>query len=338
MREIRDSVVQWLEAGEEVALARVVALEGAGGRREGETLALGPEGSRAGSILGGIADPVIIGAAQELEGASYIEIEVGDKDAISAGLACGGLARVLVQRADLVPSQLWAALAGRGPVCLATVVTSGGGPPEAPQPGESLVTQATEHAGRIGGDPAFITTVLDEAGRLLGQGRAARSWVETEEASVLVEAFVPPTRLIVVGDGSLVGALARQCRLLGWESGAADGAADASAAVGELGTADAVVVLSHDHELATPVLRQALEIGCYVGALGSRHTQAERRHRLLADGLEESEVARLHGPVGLDLGSRTPEETALAICAEILAHRSGRDAASLRASSGPING
>lgn len=106
-----------------------------------------------------------------------------------------------------------------------------------------------------------------------------------------------------------------------------------------LGPADGLVVLSHDPLVAIPTLQAALtgEAG-YVGALGSRTTQANRRTRLLAAGLDDAEIDRIHGPVGLDLGARTPEETAVAICAEMIAHRSGRTAASLTGGRGPING
>ena len=107
----------------------------------------------------------------------------------------------------------------------------------------------------------------------------------------------------------------------------------------DLRPSDALVVLSHDPAVDTPALAAALRSGePYVGALGSRHTQSARRQRLAAIGVPDAACDRIHGPVGLDLGARTPEEVALAVCAEILAHRSGRDAASLRAGTGPING
>jgi xanthine dehydrogenase accessory factor len=145
--------------------------------------------------------------------------------------------------------------------------------------------------------------------------------------------------LIVVGEGQLADALAAQGALLGWSTLIESVWSETTAErVRSLGHSDAVVVLSHDHAVDTPALAAALATDCYVGALGSRHTQSGRRERLRALGLSDDALDRIHGPVGLDLGARTPEETAVAVAGEILAHRSGRSAANLRSTSGPING
>jgi xanthine dehydrogenase accessory factor len=155
---------------------------------------------------------------------------------------------------------------------------------------------------------------------------------------MLVEAWIPAPRLVVVGDGDLVGALAAQGALLGWAATALqrpDGLDDALAWAG--GTA-AVVVLSHDPHVDVPILRRALEAGvAYVGAMGSRRTQSRRLERLAADGVADEQLERIHRPVGLDLGGRSAPEVALAICAEILAVRTGRGGGSLRDRGGPIH-
>lgn len=152
-------------------------------------------------------------------------------------------------------------------------------------------------------------------------------------------ARVAPTTVRIVGHAEVGAALADQAALLGWTSITVDGVDAAIAVASEQLAQDALVILSHDETIDTAALASALSHGRgYVGALGSRGTQAARRERLVAQGFSADQLASIHGPVGLDLGSRTPAETAVAIVAEIIAFRSGRTAASLATSTGPING
>ena len=132
--------------------------------------------------------------------------------------------------------------------------------------------------------------------------------------------------------------IARQASLLGWSTQTSTDLEDSLAAVERLGTEDAVIVLEHKHQIATPVLVAALqsEVG-YVGALGSRRMQAARGRSLQAAGATDEQIAALHCPTGLDLGARTPAESAVSIVAEIIATRSGRDAQPLRTSSNRIS-
>jgi xanthine dehydrogenase accessory factor len=106
----------------------------------------------------------------------------------------------------------------------------------------------------------------------------------------------------------------------------------------DLGPRDAVCVLTHDHKFDVPAIAAAVKTGVgYIGAMGSRRTHDGRLERLREAGLTDAEIERVMSPIGLDLGARTPEETAVAICAEIIAHRTGRRAASLRNTAGPIH-
>jgi xanthine dehydrogenase accessory factor len=312
MRDVATQVSQWQNDGLESAVARVVELHGFGGRRGGEALAINTAGDRAGTLLGGAATERVIEAARDLlatgSPATEVDVVLGDADAVAAGLACGGSAKVLIQSVASLPAGLWSSLEARVPVVLST---------------------ALDGSGR---------SDLDFDNALLGGGRSVNRLVEGDPRR-FEEALVAPTRLAVVGSADLVGALRRQGDLLGWEVVAIDGRDDAVRVAATLQPPDALVVLSHDPEVDTPALSAGLRLGHgYVGALGSRHTQAARRERLRALGLSDAECDRIHGPVGLDLGARTPEEVALAICAEILAARSGRDAGSLHAGTGPING
>src|SRR5262249_17247147 len=148
---------------------------------------------------------------------------------------------------------------------------------------------------------------------------------------ILLELFAPTPRLVIVGAGELADALARQGALLGWEVRATADVGASLTEVAGLGPADAGVVLSHDADIDAPTMAAAFDrrVG-YVGALGSRRTQAARRQRLLERGIADALIDTVHGPVGLDLGARTPAETALAVFAEIVTVRSGRSASSLR--------
>jgi xanthine dehydrogenase accessory factor len=177
-----------------------------------------------------------------------------------------------------------------------------------------------------------------EAREALAKARTSAHVVEREGGALFVETFVPQVRVVVVGRATLADALAEQGALLGWQTAITDGLDDSTAAVAKLKASDALVLLTHDKTIDAAILAQALGGGVgYVGALGSRTNQGGRRDRLREMGVPEADVARLHGPVGLDIGAASPAETALAICAEIIAAKAGRTAAPLTASAAPIH-
>jgi len=155
---------------------------------------------------------------------------------------------------------------------------------------------------------------------------------------VLIEAWVPAPRLVVVGTGELVTALDAQGQLLGWDCRATAQGKDLAELLDWAGATAALIVLSHDPEIDTPALAVALARGVpYVGALGSRATQSRRLERLAAAGVDATAIDRIHRPIGLDLGGRKASEVALSIAAEILAGHRGRDGRPLRDRQGPIN-
>jgi xanthine dehydrogenase accessory factor len=309
MRELGRTVAEWLGAGHRVAVARVVDVHGFGAVPAGEVLAVRDDGARAGELLRGVADPVISGAVPAaLSGAaSVVNAPVGESDAVAAGLACAGSARVLVHAVS--DASVWTALAEGSPVALATSLVSG----------ESTVPGSPD-----GPDGA----VAAEASRLLAAGATGRSVV----GDVLVDAWVPTPSVVTIGGGALAAAIAAQAELLGWAARNVSTVSEAVAEVAAFGPADVLVLLDHD-----PAMDEVLRVGLshgrgFLGALGSRRTQAARRERLLAAGVPADAVGRVHGPVGLDLGARSPAETAVSIVAEVLATRSGRGGAALRAS------
>jgi len=145
------------------------------------------------------------------------------------------------------------------------------------------------------------------------------------------EAAPEVPRLVIVGEGAFADALVRQADVLGWAVAITTDRAESLAAVSRLGANDAVVVQDHEHAVATPVLVAALRGGVgYVGALGSRNMQSARVESLRRAGITDDECAELHCPTGLDLGARTPSESAVSIVAEIIATRSGRQPLALR--------
>jgi xanthine dehydrogenase accessory factor len=337
MREAAAAALDGVKNGRSTIVARVVAFEGFGGRSSGEAVTLVDGDPIAGSLLGGLAGPLLAELAESPPGLARLErVSVGDSDAVAAGLACGGSATVLVSDAGLVEERVWAAIGEGAAVAVVTQAKDDGRAMAFVRPRGS---EAVEISGSLG-SKADDERAAGLAEQALGARGSSTAIYEADDGSPLViECIVPVTSLLVIGEGTLAEAISAQAALLGWPAAIAgewDGAARRLAE--SLRPEDAIVVLSHDPEVYTPALLAALSTGCYVGALGSRHTQQLRKERLAAEGASEEAIARIHGPVGLDLGARTPAETAVAIVAEILAARAGRNAASLSSTSGPING
>jgi xanthine dehydrogenase accessory factor len=244
------------------------------------------------------------------------------------------------------------------PIALVTVVSG-------PHVGGKLLVEPGAAAVGTLGDPNLDRVVArDAAGELEAGLTSTRHYGEHGEAreravSVFIESFVRPPRMIIFGAVDFTAALARSAKLLGYNVTVCDARsvfatrarfpmADAVvndwpdrhlAQVGsELGPRDAVCVLTHDAKFDVPALVAACGTAVgYIGAMGSRVTHDKRIVRLREAGLDDDDIARVMSPIGLDLGARTPEETAVSICAEIISHRTGRAAPSLRDATGPIH-
>jgi xanthine dehydrogenase accessory factor len=335
MYDTAQIVRDWLDSGQRVAFARVVNRVGFSGDTELEMLACNERGETSGDLLGGtVTDASLAALRKALAAPATIELlsaHVNDDRAVSAGLSCGGSAQVLVQPADAVPSELWPALAERRPVVLATGIDG-----RVAGTGSIVVLPDQQPSGSLG-DAEADQAVAEQAVKLLAGGLASSDVMRTDAGAVLVEAFIPEPHVVVVGGGALAEAISAQARLLGWLARVATDLAETEAALEWAGQAGAMVVLSHDVDLGPDALYAALHSDAFfVGALGSRRTQANRATRLTKLGVGPDELARIHGPVGLDLGGRSPAQIALAICAEVLAVRTGRQAAQLRATEGSI--
>ncbi|MFD7310318.1 XdhC family protein [Promicromonospora sp. NPDC059942] len=220
------------------------------------------------------------------------------------------------------------------------------------------------------GDPGLDAAVTaDAVGQVAAGASALREYGPHGERTgtgtrVFLQVFAPPPRLLVFGAIDFAAALARAGRLLGYRVTVCDARpvfatparfpeADevvtewphrylaAEIAAGCVSARDAVCVLTHDAKFDVPLLHTALTDlpdGTYVGAMGSRRAHAERAARLVEDGVPRAALNRLHSPIGLDLGARTPDETAVSIVAELIAARSGATARPLRETDGPIHG
>ncbi len=353
MRELLDQVRAWQAEGAELGRAVVVRTFGSAPRPEGATLVATADGRLAGSVSGGCVEGAAFEEIQRAraDGVSrVIRYGISDEQAWDVGLACGGTIDVLVE--PLVRPEVVGAAAGRGGVAVVIALPGDAPPaafgPHAPGVGEAPAPAFTiaEDGSLAGstGSPAADAALAGTARDLLARGGSAT--VEAAGRQWFLEGFPAAPRLVIVGAVQVAMPLSRIARELGYATVVVDGRAafatkerfpavdalvvgwpDEVAEEIGLGPADAVAVLTHDVKFDEPAIVEALRRGCrYVGAVGSRKTQADRRARLLAAGVGEADLDRLRGPIGLDLGGRAPAETALAIMAEIVAERHGGSA------------
>ncbi|MEU7552556.1 XdhC family protein [Streptomyces sp. NPDC044571] len=326
MRELVETARQWVAEGRVGFLARPVAEQGFGPRDPAGALLLDARvGACEGDLYRGVFDAELLAEAGAWEPgatARVCEVSVGADGAAEARLTCGGRAEILLQPLASVPAQWWELL-GEGV-------------------GVALVTRLNERADRAVSE---VVRAVDapgndaerRAGELLATRRPGRDALYGDSGLVLVEAYPSAPYVLIGGGGELADLIAAQVRLLGWTSATVADAGEAEELLEARRDAACLVMLSHDPEFDVPTLRTALALGIpYVGALGSRKTTARRREGLIAAGAGEAELARVHGPIGLDLGARTPAETALAICAEVLAVLGGYEMRALRDSDGPL--
>jgi xanthine dehydrogenase accessory factor len=301
-------------------------------------MAVRDDGLIAGSVSGGCVESAVVEASADVvrTGVSrLLEFGVSDETAWAVGLACGGKIKVYVERR----SELQDAFADRwkrGQAAAMVTLVSG-----APGVlgGQMIVDTDGRAVGSLGG---LLELARAEAVAALSQG--ASRLVPMDGAEVFIDVSLPPTTLVVVGGVHIAVALTSLARELGYRTIVVDPrpafgnserfphvdrilASWPDEAMGQigLGPSTAVAVLTHDPKLDDPALRESLpSTAFYVGALGSKATQAKRKKRLLEAGLSEAQVARLHAPIGLDLGGRSPEEVALAVLAQVVAVRHGR--------------
>jgi xanthine dehydrogenase accessory factor len=353
----------WLRDGRRVVAGTLVAVDGSAPLDVGASLYVDEQGTLEGSVTGGCVESAVVQEALAMleEGTppALMTYGISDELAGTVGLMCGGVVHIFIHEirddARAAVLEAMSAIREERPAALATLL-------DGDHAGAKLFVDPDTTAGALGGPELLERNVAQEARGLTVQGRSVvRSYGEDGASlgrglRVHVAAYAEPPRMIVFGAIDFASAMAPLAKGLGYRVTIADPrraflasprfsfAAETVAAWPQdvladlaLGPRDAVLVFTHDPKLDVPAVQAALASGAgYVGALGSRRTTTDRNERLREAGVPEADLQRLHAPCGLDIGSSTVEETAVAILAEIIAQRTGRAGASLRDGAGPV--
>lgn len=358
MRELAGSVDELLEGGHDVALAIVVDITGSAPRPLGTAMAVSADGRIAGNVSAGCVEGAVVEQAQRVlagEPPRVVRFGITDEQAISVGLTCGGTMAVLVTRVDArteVLRRVLSSVSSGEPVALAAVVSGS-------RPIGALVAVTPDTITGTLHDDALDRAVAVGARRMLsaaGHGQQAYD-CDGDEVEVFIHSLAPPPRMLVFGAVDLAASLTQLGAFLGYEVTVCDARPafatrqrfPAAAAVAvewphhylartRVDASTVICVLTHDAKFDVPLLVCALQTpASYVGLLGSRRTQQDRMQRLREAGVPAAQLARIRGPLGLDLGAQTPAETAVSIGAEIVALRRGGTGVPLRDVSGSIH-
>ncbi|MER7557656.1 XdhC/CoxI family protein [Nocardioides sp. NPDC126508] len=370
MRDVLDDLMKWWDAGETVAVATVVATFQSAPRPPGASMLVGPDETAVGSVSGGCVEGAVYEVAREVAATGVPELNrygVSDDDAFAVGLTCGGILDVFVEKVSKETFPELAELAedvrSGSPIALATVI-------EHPDPeilGRRVLIRPEGVKGSLG-SARMDDAVHDDALGLLAHGtnQTLSYGIDGERRGegmrVFVWSFAPKPRMLVFGAIDFAAAVARVGAFLGYHVTVCDArpvfatnsrfpSADevvvdwphrylgAEVEAGRIDQRTVITVLTHDPKFDVPLLEVALRLPdiAYVGAMGSRRTHDDRLARLREAGLTDEEIARLSSPIGLDLGARTPEETAISIAAEIVAGRWGGSGERLAVTHGRIH-
>ena len=375
MQDIAEQLRAWHASGRSFAVATVVGVSGSAPRDPGAALAVDAAGEVVGSVSGGCVEGAVYALCQEAISTGRPVLErfgYSDEDAFAVGLTCGGTLDVFVQPVtpgtDPALDAGIAFIASGTPVALARVIAGPAG-----LLGATVAVTADTHDGAL--SPAPSTTApleraaVAEARALLDAGRTGRLVLGLDgrpcdedgqgTVTLFVESYVPAPRMLVFGAIDFAAAVVRIGKFLGYHVTLCD-ARPVFATARRFPEADEIVVdwphryldsqldrmdgrtvlcvLTHDAKFDIPLLERALRLPLgFVGAMGSRRTHRDRHTRLREAGLSDAEIGRLRSPIGLDLGARTPEETAVSVAAEIVAHRRGGGCLPLSAGAGPIH-
>jgi xanthine dehydrogenase accessory factor len=318
VRDILETLVRWAADGTPVAIATVVDTERSAPRQPGAALAVSEGGDVAGSVTGGCVEPAVYGEAREVLAGGDPRLKtygIADEEAFEVGLPCGGTVHIFVDRLDPeLVAPIAEAVREERPIAL-----------------EIRITGEDAGAKRLVGPDDD-----GPAAQLLARGETGI--VDTPEGQLFVSSFAPRPAMYVFGAVDHAAAVAEIGRFLGFRVTICDARAkfatrerfpdvdelvvewpDKFLANAPVDERTAICVLTHDHKFDVPVLKVALETPAgYIGAMGARRTNEDRAERLRAEGVTEDELARIHAPIGLRIGSRTPQEVAVAVAAEIV--------------------
>jgi xanthine dehydrogenase accessory factor len=364
LRDILDQITKWWDSGETFGLATVVNTFRSAPRDPGAALAVSDGGEVVGSVSGGCVEGAVYELAQGVCESVQPVLQtygISDDTAFDVGLTCGGIIELFVEPVsrERFPAlaDVAAAIRDEVPVAVATVISGPG------VLGARRIIRADAATGTLGAGDRLDEAVDDDARGMLAQGlTGVRHYGEhgerrLDDLSVFVQSFAPPPRMLVFGAIDFAAAVARAGKFLGYRVTVCD-ARPIFATHARFPDADEVIVdwphrylaqtpidsrtvicvLTHDPKFDVPVLEVALRTPAgYIGAMGSRRTHDDRLARLREAGLTEDELARLRSPIGLDLGARTPEETAVSVAAELIQLRWGGSGQPLTGTTGRIH-
>ncbi|GAA2383867.1 XdhC family protein [Nonomuraea africana] len=344
MFDLLEELAAWAAAGRRFAVASVVSTTGSAPRQAGAALAVSEDGEAIGSVSGGCVEGAVYELCLEVLSTGVPVRQTfgySDDDAFAVGLTCGGIIEVLVWPG----LRLLQSVRPGEPVALARRLGPAAG---------AVLVWPDRHEGTMG-DAGLDAVVVAETRAMLEAGTTGLR--EICDVELFVESHAPPPRMLIFGAIDFAAALTKAGRLLGYHVTVCDARPvfatrrrfpDAHEVVvewphrylsrTEVDSRTVVAVLTHDAKFDVPLLEVALRTNAgYVGAMGSRRTHEDRTRRLREAGLTEEELGRLRSPIGLDLGARTPEETAVSIVAEIIATRRGAGGRPLSETDGPIH-
>jgi xanthine dehydrogenase accessory factor len=342
MLDILKKIEEWKSMQKELAVATVVKTWGSAPRGVGAKMVVNQDGDFAGSVSGGCVEGAVIEEASSAlrnQQAKILHFGVADDTAWEVGLACGGEIEVFVEpwtdEKMMIVSSIRSLIEGRKKFIVASVIK---GPRD--QLGRYLlISESSDVVGNL--HPELRKQIAPQKNTLLKEGISFTKdhFLNHDPVELFFEYHTPQLRLVIVGGVHIASALTHQAKSLGYQVyivdprssfGSKERFPDVDGLISEwpdkalmelgLDRYTAVAVLSHDPKLDDPALQVALPSDAfYVGALGSRETQRKRRLRLEDSGLSEEDLSRLKGPIGLNLGGRSPAEIALSILAEVVA-------------------
>ncbi|MFV8054349.1 XdhC family protein [Mycobacterium sp. 48b] len=370
MRDVLSTLLAVWRAGGTAGVGTVVRTFRSAPRPAGAAMVVAPDGTVAGSVSGGCVEGAVYELATEVMASGTPVLQrygVSDDDAFEVGLTCGGILDVFVEPVSQKTFHQLSVIAedieAHRPVAVATIIAH----PDGSWVGRRLVVHRDAVEGSLGSLRADAA-VTDDARGLLAAGRSEvltygpDGQRRGEGMEVFVASHAPRPRMLVFGAIDFAAAVAQQGAFLGYRVTVCDArpvfatparfpTADevvvdwphrylaAQAEAGEIDARTVICVLTHDPKFDVPLLEVALRLpaAAYIGAMGSRRTHEDRLARLRDAGMAEAELARLSSPIGLDLGGRTPEETAVSIAAEIIARRWGGGGRPLAQTDGRIH-
>jgi xanthine dehydrogenase accessory factor len=330
MKDIAGQIRAWEQQGKRYALATLIKVERSAPKPPGAAMAVCEDGTVAGSVSGGCVESALHEEAAAVIRSGVpktVSYGISDAEGFDVGLACGGQLHLFVDRPTL-PDGLLDAIQANHPVALATYVSGSAA-------GQRVVVRPANEA-------SSSDDVKADARELLG--RHVSELKSYPEGDVFIQSFAPAAEMYVFGAADFSAAVARIGKFLGFHVSVIDPRAvfatkerfpDADQVVVEwpdkflarapMSPSTAICILTHDPKFDIPALIQAVktDVG-YIGAMGAKRTNEERFRKLREAGCTEDQLARIHAPIGLDIGGKSPEETAVSVAAQIVAFRNGK--------------